>query len=109
VNVSVPKGPETSKYRNNEEEFKDALLRYSVRRIEDALKDENFLITSANEDQEFNIGAGELLLIKKLMEEKNCGYQIKEEKISSALRYLLTIFTRDTVHHGAWSHPVQFV
>jgi hypothetical protein len=80
VNVSVHKGPETLKYRDSEEEFKDALLCYSVRRIEDALRTESFLIKPANGVQEIHIETEYLLFIDKLIQDKTCFYQIREER-----------------------------
>ena len=78
VNISVPNGPLKVKYRDREDQFKDALLRYSVRRIEDALSNNGFLSNIPNRVEEIRIQNDDLLLIEKLMQEKKCGYQIHE-------------------------------
>jgi hypothetical protein len=76
INVSVPNGPVKARYRGREDQFKDALLRYSVRRIEDALRNESFLMRPPNGVQEIDIQTDELPIIGKLMEEKGSVIQV---------------------------------
>jgi hypothetical protein len=78
VNVVVPYDPLKTRYEDREDQFKDALLRYSVQRIEEALRNNGFLSNPPNRVEEIRIRNDDLLLIEKLMQEKRCRYQINE-------------------------------
>lgn len=78
VNILVPGGPSTFKYKNSEEQFKDALLRYAVIRIEEILRNKSFLIDYPQRVQEIHIEEEDLPSIDELLVEKNCTYQITE-------------------------------
>jgi hypothetical protein len=78
VNVEVPDNTLVLKYKNSEEAFKNALLRYSVQRIENALRNNGFLSNQPNRLEEISIRDDDLLLIDKLIQGKRCGYQINE-------------------------------
>jgi len=80
VNLLVPQYPTTFKYEDKEEQFKGALLRFAVRRIEEAFGTQGFLTNASERVQELFIGETELPFIEKLIHEKTCTYQVKEGK-----------------------------
>jgi len=78
VNVRVSREPAVDIYGDREEEFKQALLQYVIRKLEDALRSESLLISSHERLQEIHIGGADLPFIEKFLCEKICSYQIKE-------------------------------
>jgi hypothetical protein len=95
VNVHVRNDPAEPRYRDRKEEFKLALLQYSVRRIEDALRNESFLSNPPRGFQEIYIGVDDLPFIDKLLEEKNCTYQMKEGR-----KLFCSAISLDDLHKG---------